>query len=133
MAGDGAQGVRGAMGQDVIVISRRRGESCRDSNSALVQCDVKMANVPEDVYGGAVRPAIPRFQDDFVPQVAEVVLESRECILDVELGNRRYNPRRNISRIIVVFKCTKDLAGDVDQVCKQNAITMCNVVLKDTS
>jgi hypothetical protein len=67
MACDVAQRVGGIVEKDVIVIGGRRGEQCRGSISALMQCNVKVADVLEDVDRNAVRSAFPRFLDDVVP------------------------------------------------------------------
>lgn len=55
------------MEKDVIVIGGGRGEQRRECIGALVQCDVKVADVSEDVDRNAVRSALPRFLDDVVP------------------------------------------------------------------
>jgi len=67
MACDVAQRVGGIVEKDGIVIGGRRGERFRGSIGALMQCNVKVADVSEDVDGNAVRSALPRFLDDVVP------------------------------------------------------------------
>jgi hypothetical protein len=66
MVCDVAQRINGIAGQDVIAISGRR-EFSRAGISALMQRDVKVADVLEDVNGIAVRTPLPRFLDDVVP------------------------------------------------------------------
>lgn len=72
MLSDAAQGVRGTVEKDVIVIGSGRGEHCRGSISALMQCNVKVADVSEDVDRNDVDRnnvgfSLPRFLDDVVP------------------------------------------------------------------
>lgn len=67
VACDVAQRVRGIVEKDVIVIGGGRGEQCRGSVSALMQCNVKVTGVSEDVDRDAVGSALPRFLDNVVP------------------------------------------------------------------
>jgi len=59
--------------KDVIVIGGGRGEQCQGRISALMQRDVKVADVSEDVDRNIVRSARPRFLDDVVPSGTKVV------------------------------------------------------------
>ena len=54
------------MGQDIIAICGRR-EFSRAKISVLMQCDVKVADVSENVDRNAVGSALPRLLDDVVP------------------------------------------------------------------
>jgi hypothetical protein len=79
MVCDVAQRISGITEQDVIVISGSR-EFNRATISVLVQCDVKVADVLEDVNGIAVRTPLSCFLDDIVPQRTEFVFEFRESM-----------------------------------------------------
>jgi len=73
--------------QDIITINERR-EFSRARISALMQSDVKVADVLEDVHRIAVRAPLPCFLDDVVPYRAEFVFEFMKSMLYIELRNR---------------------------------------------
>lgn len=76
------------MEKDVIVIGGRRGEQCRGSISALMQRNVKVADVSEDVNRNAVRSPLPRFFDDVVPEGTKAMLKFGESMENIELRDR---------------------------------------------
>ena len=77
------------MVQNLIGIVGGSGERRRESICALMQGDIKVANITENLGGKAGGPLVNLVTcilGEFVPQCAEAMLQSRKSIVYVEFG-----------------------------------------------
>ena len=109
MTGSVAQWIRQRLIHNIVETVGGSGEGSWGSIGASMQSDVIMANQTENQDRSAVRPSVPCFLDQFVPERTEVMLWSRKSIAYVELGKCPHKPKH------ALLVGMDSLARDVDQ------------------